>query len=252
MRISLIWQTPQIALAPAFLDGDDRKKGRERKGNKLTSDDLGHRHDQTHTHDPTPKTDAQDRGDGLPALARQPEVAERRQDVGQGARARGADQLKHRAQIAGDEADADRAQHQRRGEDEVAVRLVGLLREPVVVHHLPAHEALEGQGSEHVEAEAEARDVDQDVVGGEVVEHVALGQGAEAEEAGQSHAEAGEHADAGAVMRYEGKAVDRWSAEGAVDQQRVVVADECWLAGEYRKGERGGMLEEFYWPYRTR
>lgn len=100
----------------------------------------------------------------------------------------------------------------------MAIRLVGLLGEPVVVHHLPADEALEGQSGEHVEAEAEARDVDEDVVGWEIVQDVSLGEGTEGEEAGKRHAEAGEHADAGAVVGYQGEAVEGWGAEGAIYQ----------------------------------
>ena len=55
------------------------------------------------------------------------------------------------------------------------VGLVGLVWEPVVVHDLPADEAFEREGGEHVEPEAEARDVDDHVVAGEVVQYVAAG-----------------------------------------------------------------------------
>ena len=86
-----------------------------------------------------------------------------------------------------------------------------------MIHDLAADEAFERQGGEHVEAEAEAGNVDEDVVGGEVVQDVALGQGAEGKEAGQGHGEAGEHADGGAVVSDEGEAVEGRRAEGAVD-----------------------------------
>lgn len=97
------------------------------------------------------------------------------------------------------------------------IRLIRFLWKPIIVHHLPADEAFERQGGEHVEAEAESGDVDQDVIGGEVIEDVSLCVGAEGEETGEGHGEAGEHADAGAVVGYEGEAVEGWGAKGAVD-----------------------------------
>jgi len=51
-------------------------------------------------------------------------------------------------------------------------RFVG---EPVVEHYFAADEGFEGEGGEHVEAETETGDVYHGVVGGEVVEDVALG-----------------------------------------------------------------------------
>lgn len=81
--------------------------------------------------------------------------------------------------------------------------LVRFLGKPVVIHHLPTDETFKWQGSKHVKAKAESGDVDEDVVGGEIVEDVAFGEGAEGEEAGERHGEAGEHADGGAVVRYE-------------------------------------------------
>lgn len=67
------------------------------------------------------------------------------------------------------------------------IRLVRFLWEPIVVHDLPADKAFERQGSEHVEAKTEAGDVDDYVIGREVVEDIAFGHGAEGEEAGDSH-----------------------------------------------------------------
>jgi hypothetical protein len=73
------------------------------------------------------------------------------------------------------------------------IRMVGLLGEPEIVHDLPTHKAFEGEGGEHVEAEAETGDLDDDVaLGGEVVENVAFCGGAESEEAGEGHNEAGD------------------------------------------------------------
>lgn len=60
-------------------------------------------------------------------------------------------------------------------------------------HHLAADERFEGKGREHVESEAETRDVHHGVVGGKVVEHVTFSLGAEGEEAGEGHEEACEH-----------------------------------------------------------
>ena len=82
------------------------------------------------------------------------------------------------------------------------VRLVGFLGEPVIVHDLPTHKAFEGQGSEHVEAKAEAGDIDDYIIRREVVEDVAFGHGAEGDEAGEGHGKACEHADGGTVVGY--------------------------------------------------
>jgi hypothetical protein len=57
-----------------------------------------------------------------------------------------------------------------------------------------------------------------------------LGEGTEGEEAGEGHEEAGYHGDSGAVVGYLGEAVDGGGFEGAVDEERVVVADECFYA----------------------
>ncbi|QSZ31574.1 hypothetical protein DSL72_001141 [Monilinia vaccinii-corymbosi] len=97
----------------------------------------------------------------------------------QGAGARGADELKDGAEVAGYEAQGHGAHDERGGEDQVQVHVEGFVVEPVVEHDLAADEGFEGEGREHVEAEAEAGEVDERVGGGEVVEHVAEGVGAE-------------------------------------------------------------------------
>lgn len=51
--------------------------------------------------------------------------------------------------------------------------------EPVIKHDFSTDEGFERESSEHVESETETRDVDHGVVGGEVVEDVALRKGAE-------------------------------------------------------------------------
>lgn len=102
-------------------------------------------------------------------------------------------------------------------------------REVVVEHDLAADKGLERQRGEHVEAEAQARDVDHGVVRGEVVEHVAQGLVAEGEEAGEGHEEAGEHGDACGEVGDSAEAVDGWCLEGTVDEEGVVVADESYM-----------------------
>lgn len=67
------------------------------------------------------------------------------------------------------------------------VHVEGLAWEPVIEHHFAADEGFKWERGEHVEPEAEARDVHHGVVGGEVVKDVAFGLGAEGEEAGEGH-----------------------------------------------------------------
>jgi hypothetical protein len=98
------------------------------------------------------------------------------------------------------------------------IRMIGLLRKPEIVHDLPTHKAFEGEGGEHVEAEAETGDLDDDVAGGgKVVEDVAFCGGPKGEEAGEGHDEAGDEGGGGAVVGYKGEAVDGGLFEGAVD-----------------------------------
>lgn len=96
----------------------------------------------------------------------------------------------------------------------------------VRLHDLAADESLEGHGGEHVEAEAEAGDVDHGVVAAEIVEHVAEGLVAEDEKAGQRHDEAGHGGGSHGVVRHAGEVVNCRGFEGAVDEEGVVVADE--------------------------
>lgn len=110
------------------------------------------------------------------------------------------------------------------------VHIKRLGREPIVEHDFAADEGFERKSSEHVEAETEACNVDHGVVGGEVIEDVALGEGAEGEEAGEGHKEASEHGDGGAVMRHTGEAIDCGGFERAVDEEGVMVANKCLRA----------------------
>lgn len=59
------------------------------------------------------------------------------------------------------------------------VHVEGFVGEPVVEHYFAADECFKGEGGEHVEAETETSDVDHCIVGWEIVEDVALGEGAE-------------------------------------------------------------------------
>lgn len=97
------------------------------------------------------------------------------------------------------------------------VHVEWLTGEPVIQHDFATDESFEREGGEHVEAEAEPGNVYHGIVGGEVVEDVALRERAEGEEAGEGHEEAGEHGDGGTVVRDAGEAVDGGRFEGAVN-----------------------------------
>ena len=83
------------------------------QGSELTSEKFSHRDHQTDAKHRAAEADAQDRWDGAPALRRELEIAQRREDVREGTRARRADQLEHGAQITRQQADADGADDQR-------------------------------------------------------------------------------------------------------------------------------------------
>ena len=67
------------------------------------------------------------------------------------------------------------------------------MREPEIDHHISTDEAFERQGRDHVQAKTQSCDVDEQVVGGEIVEDVAERAVAESEETCQSHCETGKH-----------------------------------------------------------
>lgn len=94
-------------------------------------------------------------------------------------------------------------------------------------HDFAADKGFQWERREHVQPEAEARDVDHDVCFGEVVEHVALGEGAEGKEAREGHGQAGEHGDGGAEVGYAGETVDGGGFEGAIDEEGIVMAYKC-------------------------
>ena len=55
----------------------------------------------------------------------------------------------------------------------MAVRIVGFVGEPVVVHYLSTHKGFERESGEHVEAKEQARNVDHEVIVWEVIKHIA-------------------------------------------------------------------------------
>lgn len=90
----------------------------------------------------------------------------------------------------------------------MAVGVVWLVRKVILVHDFTTHEGLEGKSGQHVQAEEEARDVDHEVILGEVVEHVAEGFVAKGEVARERHDKAGNERDASAIVGDTREAVD--------------------------------------------
>jgi len=187
---------------------------------------LRHRQQQADAQYDAAKDYTGHRSKCLPAPDAQLDVAERWQDVSQSACARGADELKDGSQVAGKQRQAHSRNDERGAEDEVALRVEGFIGEVVVRHHLSADEGLEWQSRQHVESKAEPSDVDHDVVGREVVEHIALRFVAKGEVAGQGHDQARYHGNACRIMRDDGEAVQSWLLKGAVDEQAVVMTNK--------------------------
>ena len=120
------------------------------------------------------------------------------------------------------------------------VHVKRLAREPIVEDDFAADKGFKWEGSEHVESETKTGDIDHGVVRGKVVKDVAFREGAEGEEAGESHEQACQHRDGGAIMSYAGEAVYSGCFQGPIDEEGVVVADERWwsVSGELRVGVR--------------
>ena len=89
-----------------------------------------------------------------------------------------------------------------------------------------ANEALKWECRKHVEAEAEARDVDDRVGLREVVEDVGEGLVLERPVPRDGHGQRGDGGDQRRVVRDGLELVHRRLLEAAVDEQRVVVAHE--------------------------
>ena len=79
-----------------------------------------------------------------PAPAAQLDVAKGWENVGQSTSARGAYQLKYGSEVAGYERHGHCGDDKRRGEEDMAVWIPGLVWKPVVHHHFAADEAFEG------------------------------------------------------------------------------------------------------------
>lgn len=106
---------------------------------------------QTNRHNHRAKRNARIARPRLPRPPlRQIHKAQRRENVGERAGGRGADELEDDADVAGDEGDGHGGDDERGGEDEVAVGLVRLVGEVVFGHDFAADEAFEGEGGEHV------------------------------------------------------------------------------------------------------
>lgn len=110
----------------------------------------------------------------------------------------------------------------------MSVHVEGLIREEVSHHNLAANKSLEGQCSEHVEAEAQTGNVDHGVVRGEVVQHISKCLVAKGEKSTESHDQTSEHGDGGRVVGDAGEVVDSRGFEGSVDEEGIVVADKSF------------------------
>lgn len=188
--------------------------------------DLDEGLDETDEHDGGAKGDGGHGSIGLPGARGELDIAQRGQDVSEGAGAGGADELEEGAKIAGEQADEHGGEHEGRRVEDVEVHVERGVWVEVGKDDFATDESFEGQGGEHVEAETETGNVDHGVCGRKVVEHVALREGAKGEEAAKGHESAGNHGDEGAVVRDASKAINGRRLEGSVDEEGVVVADK--------------------------
>lgn len=211
----------------------------------LTSNHLRHSQHQTDSQHTTAKDNAGYGRKRPPAARAQLDVAEGRENVGQGAGARRSDQLEHRTQIARDEADGHGAGDESAAEDQMPVGVVRLLRKPVVVHDLAADKDFKRHGGEHVETEAQTRNLHDGVaLGREVVEDIAFGQGSEGQEARECHCQACNQRDESAVVGDLREAVYGWCSKRAIDQEGVVMAHECWREERRISSNTGGRVSK--------
>lgn len=142
---------------------------------KLTPYHLPHRLQQTNGHDNATENDTHVRSVRLPGPPlRQFDIAKRRENISQRARARSADELEHDADVACNEGERHGGYDEGSGEDQMAVWVVRLAGEVVFCHDLATDEAFQRESCDHVEAETETGDVDHDVFGWEVVQDVAF------------------------------------------------------------------------------
>ncbi|KAA8904197.1 hypothetical protein TRICI_005572 [Trichomonascus ciferrii] len=166
------------------------------------------------------------------------EIAHGGEDVGHEGGCGGADELEDGAEVAGEEGDGHAGADKEGGGDDVFFSgVLGWVRPVIGEDDLSTDEDLEGEGSDHVEAEAEPGDVSHYVIAWEGVEDVAFGLILEDEEPAHTHDHAEAHGDACAPMGDPGKAVKGGRLERLEDHERVVVTDE----GE---GDDGDALED--------
>lgn len=78
------------------------------------------------------------------------------------------------------------------------------------------------------ERDRQTRNVNHDVVGGEVIEDIAFSFVTECEKAADGHKKTGNHGDSRGVVGYLRKTVQGRCFEGAIDEERVMVAYKCW------------------------
>ena len=64
------------------------------------------------------------------------------------------------------------------------------------------------------------------IVGGEIIQDIALREVAEAQITGQCHCHAREHADTSREMRDFGETVHSWCLQRAIDEERVMMTDK--------------------------
>lgn len=121
---------------------------------RLTANDLDDGLHDADAQNTDAKEDTYDGRRRLPTATAQFEIAQWRQDIGEGTSRGGADQLEDGTQVAGQQRQRRRRDHQRRREEEVPFGIPGSVGKIVVGHDLAAHKGLEWKGREHVKAEA--------------------------------------------------------------------------------------------------
>ena len=112
---------------------------------------LRHTLRNTNQHNYAPKTNTPIRCSRLPRPSlSQFHKTQRRQDIRERTRGRGAHELENDAQVAGEQGGRHGGHDERGGEDEVPVGVVGFVGEVVGSHYFAADEAFEGEGGDHV------------------------------------------------------------------------------------------------------
>lgn len=193
---------------------------------RLTVDHLVNRLEKANHHHCRPKHHSPISKVSPPTPRRQLDITHGRKNVRHGYRARCANQLEHCSQITRQQTQRHRTAHQGRAHDDVPLEVEVIVRPEVREHDLAADKGLKGEGGKHVEAKGETGDVDHGIIAREVVQDVAESLVAEGEETSERHDETGGHGDAGGVMSYAREVIDCWCAEGAVDQQGIMVTDK--------------------------